>query len=46
MMQVKETSLVKASFWVDLFLLLALGHEGHTHNEKGVDTFIGISDTI
>jgi hypothetical protein len=28
--------LPKAYSWADLFLLIGLGNERHTHNEKGV----------
>jgi hypothetical protein len=31
-----ETILPKAYFWACLFLLLGLGYEGHTRNEKGL----------
>jgi hypothetical protein len=32
----RETLLLKAYFWADLYLLLGLGYERHTHNEKGI----------
>jgi hypothetical protein len=32
----KETILPKPYFWTTLFLLLGLGYDRHTHNEKGI----------